>query len=69
MKKLENNIENLINAEPAYNESESENDLGFVKKMSRKKSGNALGEFGIKQNELNSQLIQTYRICAGNRRV
>ncbi|WP_337403145.1 hypothetical protein [Porcipelethomonas sp.] len=59
MKKLENNIENLINAEPAYNESESENDSGFVKKMSRKKGGNALGEFGARQNELNFQLIQT----------
>lgn len=62
MKNLENNIKNLTNAEPAYNESESENDLGFVKKMSRKKNGNALGEFGMKQNELNSQLIQT--VCS-----
>ncbi len=27
--------------------------------MSRKKGGNALGEFGARQNELNFQLIQT----------
>lgn len=58
MKNLENNIENLINAEPAYNEPESESDSGFVKKMSRKKGGNLLGEFGVRQNELNFQLIR-----------
>lgn len=58
MKNLENNIENLINAGAAYNEYEPESDSGFVKKMSRKRNSNALGEFGVRQNEFNSQLIQ-----------
>ena len=59
MKNLENNIEHLLNTQPVYNESATDGETGFVKKMGRKKNDGMLNEFGNRQNQLNAELIQT----------